>query len=40
MSQMIWESILAFFAAVGLAWTARFAWGRFWRRRERKARRK
>lgn len=32
---LFWDSILAFFAAVGVAQTARWAWRSFWRRREK-----
>jgi|GluameStandDraft_1065615.scaffolds.fasta_scaffold04038_6 hypothetical protein len=30
---LFWDSILAFFAAVGVVQTAHWAWRRLWRRR-------
>lgn len=37
MGQLIWESILAFFAAVGVVQVTRWVWRRFWRRWERRS---
>lgn len=32
MGQLVWESVLAFFAAVGVVQVARWAWRGLWRR--------